>query len=115
MLRRCSLGASEADEGPGGVTWGGLMAATADPTVATGILGVEIAEGGGNGGGATTWIPATDGGTGLESVLIKEFMTMNESALEPERHRLMSHLVLCRMGALGTTPTPGETWGTTGR
>lgn len=67
-------------------------AAAADPTVATGILGVEIAEGGGSGGGATTWIPATDGGTGLESVL-----------------------VLCRMGALGTTPTPGETWGTTGR
>ena len=86
MLRRCSLGASEADEGPGGVTWGGLMAATADPTVATGILGVEIAEGGGNGGGATTWIPATDGGTGLESVL-KDFMTVNESALNNERHR----------------------------
>ena len=41
-------------------------AAAADPTE---ILGVEIAEGGGNGGGATTWIPATDGGTGLESVL----------------------------------------------
>ena len=50
------------------MTCGGLMAAAAaaDPTE---ILGVEIAEGGGNGGGATTWIPATDGGTGLESVL----------------------------------------------
>ena len=108
MLRRCSLGASEADEGPGGVTWGGLMtaAAAADPTVATGILGVEIAEGGGSGGGATTWIPATDGGTGLESVL-KE--VMNVSALKPERHCRMTNLVLCRMGALGTTPTPGET------
>ena len=109
MLRRCSLGASEADEGPGGVTWGGLMtaAAAADPTVATGILGVEIAEGGGSGGGATTWIPATDGGTGLESVL-KYFITVNESDLKPERQRL-PNLVLCRMGALGTTPTPGET------
>ena len=52
------------------MTCGGLMAAAAaaDPTE---ILGVEIAEGGGNGGGATTWIPATDGGTGLESVLRK--------------------------------------------
>ena len=68
MLRRCWFGASEtADEGPGGVTCGGLMAA-ADPTE---ILGVEIAEGGGRGGGATTWIPATDGGTGLESVLVE--------------------------------------------
>ena len=55
----------------GGVICGGRIAAT-DPTVATGILGVEIADGGGNGGGgATTWIPATDGGTGLESVLRK--------------------------------------------
>ena len=81
-------------------------AAAADPTVATGILGVEIAEGGGSGGGATTWIPATDGGTGLESVL-KDFM--NESALKPERNCRMTNLVLCRMGALGTTPTPGET------
>ena len=84
-------------------------AAAADPpTVATGILGVEIAEGGGSGGGATTWIPATDGGTGLESVL-KDVITVNESALKPERHRRMANLVLCRMGALGTTPTPGET------
>ena len=82
------------------------MAATADPTVATGILGGEIAEGGGSGGGATTWIPATDGGTGLESVL-KDFMTVNESVLKPGRQ--LSNLVLCRMGALGTTPTPGET------
>ena len=39
---------------------------------APGILGVEIAEGGGKDGGATTWIPATDGGTGLESVLKEE-------------------------------------------
>ena len=62
-MRRCWFGAREAD---GGVTCGGLMAAAAEPT---GILGVEIAEGGGKGGGATTWIPATDGGTGLESVL----------------------------------------------
>ena len=79
-------------------------AAAADPTVATGILGVEIAEGGGSGGGATTWIPATDGGTGLESVL-KDVITVNESALKPERHCRMTNLVLCRMGALAIHST----------